>query len=212
MFADPGKLRSKSREIRTFTTDFNVTFGHFDSSDLLCQASALVDHGIKDIILTTMWISELPFLSAVQIHQSWAHSNNVNFFVAGTHQPELGSSGSGIFSGKSGALISTINGDQTTVLLVHEVPKVPGDFVSRTAPGYITYRLDKLKWKRDPSLDTHNLKIIQPPESATTPRNDTFTLCQSSNDEDDEFCCDFKIDVSQNPVPAKSVCCSLTSL
>lgn len=209
MFGEAGITQPASPDIRTFTTDFNVTFGHFICFDLMFQtpALALIEQGVKNIIFPTMWFSELPFLTAVQIQQNWAYSNNVNFLGAGANRPIVGSGGSGIYSGKSGALISTMTGQDTTLLLVHEVPKIPGNPVPKTSPAYSGLNLDNFKLKRD-QLDKYNFQKIEIPESAAVSRQDNFTLCQSV--EDDELCCLFEIDVSLNSLPENSVCCSFT--
>jgi pantetheine hydrolase len=43
---------------------------------------------------------------AVQIQQSWAYKNNVNLLTSGANQPEVGSTGTGIFAGRYGPLVS----------------------------------------------------------------------------------------------------------
>jgi pantetheine hydrolase len=43
---------------------------------------------------------------AIQIQQSWAYKNNVNFLSSGANHPEVGSTGTGIFAGKYGGLVS----------------------------------------------------------------------------------------------------------
>lgn len=53
-------------EFGWFDTDFGVRFGHFICFDILFYAPAqeMVDkYGIKDFIFTTMWFSQLPFLT-----------------------------------------------------------------------------------------------------------------------------------------------------
>jgi len=160
LFGEPGITQPSSADISKFDTDFGVTFGHFICFDLMFQSPALqlVAEGVRDIIFPTMWFSESPFLTAVQIQQNWAQSNKVNFLGAGANQPKVGSTGSGIYSGKSGALISTMTGEETTKLLVHEVPKTPGNTVLQTPPAYSGRNFDNLKLKRAKHLDEFKLK------------------------------------------------------
>ncbi|CAH1641883.1 unnamed protein product [Spodoptera littoralis] len=77
-------------EPATFTTDFGVTFGVMMEEDL-----ALYDEehlkGVKNLVLTGDWQSELSFLSAAQFAPSWSYTNNVNLV-----------STTGIYSGKAG--------------------------------------------------------------------------------------------------------------
>ncbi|XP_054729401.1 vanin-like protein 1 [Anastrepha obliqua] len=109
-----------------FQTDFNVTFGHFTRMDLLYArpAQALVQRGITDFLHPSKWQSELPFMTAIQLHQSWAYSNNVNLLVAGTNDPRNGRSGTGIYAGKYGTLIASMTTDeQKSKLHFSVVPK-----------------------------------------------------------------------------------------
>ncbi len=206
LFGESGITEPDTVDMSTFTTDFGVTFGHFICFDLMFHEPALnlVAQGIKDIIFPTMWFSELPFLSAVQIQQNWAYSNDVNFLGAGANNPTVGSGGSGIYSGKSGALISTMTGEATTRLLVHEVPKIPGGSVTVTSPAYSGSNFDNFKMKRD-QLDVYSFQTIKVPDSITTPLHDSFSLCHTSENEE-ELCCDFEIDVALRSVPENSVC------
>lgn len=74
----------------TFDTDFGVKFGHFVCFDLMFRRPALElvrSMNVTDIIFPTMWFSELPFLTGVQVQQNWAHSNNANLLAAGANNP-----------------------------------------------------------------------------------------------------------------------------
>lgn len=206
LFGESGITKPTTVDMSTFTTDFGVTFGHFICFDLMFQEPALdlVAKGIKDFVFPTMWFSELPFLTAVQIQQNWAHSNDANFLGAGANNPQVGSAGSGIYSGKSGALISTMTGDQTTRLLVHEVPKVPGGSVTRTSPAYSGENFDGLKLKRD-QLDVYTFQDLKVPDSTNTSLNESFTLCHSPEEASHNLCCDFEISTAWRSVPQNSV-------
>lgn len=65
LFGEDGTNTTYVPDYSTFTTDFNVTFGHFICFDILFQTPAqdLADRGITDFIYPTMWFSELPFLT-----------------------------------------------------------------------------------------------------------------------------------------------------
>lgn len=71
-----------------------------------------------------MWYSELPFLTAVQVQQNWAFSNNVNLLAAGANNPSIGSTGTGIFAGRKGSLISVMEGNNKIDLYTATVPKI----------------------------------------------------------------------------------------
>ncbi|XP_014091973.3 vanin-like protein 1 isoform X1 [Bactrocera oleae] len=117
---------SQPEEEAIFRTDFNVTFGHFTRMDLLYArpAQTLVQRGITDFLHPSKWQSELPFLTAVQLHQSWAFSNNVNLLVAGTNDPSRGRSGTGIYAGRYGVLIATMTSvEKQSKLHLSVIPK-----------------------------------------------------------------------------------------
>ncbi|XP_018796951.1 PREDICTED: vanin-like protein 1 [Bactrocera latifrons] len=117
---------SQPEQEAIFHTDFNVTFGHFTRMDLLYArpAQALVQRGITDFLHPSKWQSELPFLTAVQLHQSWSFGNNVNLLVAGTNDPSNGRSGTGIYAGKYGVLIATMTSvEKQSKLHLSVIPK-----------------------------------------------------------------------------------------
>lgn len=64
-----------------------------------------------------MWFSEIPFLTSVQIHSAWAYRHNVNLISAGASNPIFGSTGSGIFAGRYGALTEIISPDPIQKML-----------------------------------------------------------------------------------------------
>lgn len=95
-------------ELVTFETDFGVTFGHFVCFDILFRfpaAELARRYNVTDFVTTSKWFSELPFLTAVQTQQSWAHSFDVNLLAAGANFPRVASTGSGIYGGKKGELV-----------------------------------------------------------------------------------------------------------
>lgn len=202
----------KYPEMSTFTTDFNVTFGHFTSYEILYQSPALdlVALGIRNIIFPSKWLSELPFLTSVQLQQHWAYSTNVNLLAAGVNDPSNGYCGSGIYSGKSGALTSMMSGIKTTRLLVHDVPKMPGNGLdTASSSAYSGLWIDDIKLKRDP-LDGYKFRKIILPESMNKTLNESFTLCHGSRDH--ELCCNFAISVSLRYVTKNSVSRHLTAV
>ncbi|XP_020805595.1 vanin-like protein 1 [Drosophila serrata] len=115
-------------ELVTFETDFGVTFGQFICFDILFYTPAhqlIVEQGITDFVYPTMWFSQLPFLTAVQIQQGWAYAQNVNLLAAGASRPSVGSTGSGIFHGRQGTLTSVMKHDiGERAIYVAQVPKI----------------------------------------------------------------------------------------
>jgi hypothetical protein len=113
-------------EAVTFTTDFGVTFGIlicFDINFYDPPLRLIRDYNVTDFVLSSDWYSELPQGTAVQIQQNWAYSHNVNLLASGANKPWEASSGTGIYAGKLGPVISVMSGNAVTQLLVGDVPK-----------------------------------------------------------------------------------------
>lgn len=116
--------------------------------------------------------------------------NNVNFLAAGANLPILGTTGSGIYSGKLGSLTSVMTGENTTKLLVHEVPKIPGDPIELSSPIYSGSDFDDLTLYQD-EFDGYAFM----PVNASNPSNvQSFELCSIFKEE--QFCCNFDIATS----------------
>ncbi|XP_026740921.1 vanin-like protein 2 isoform X2 [Trichoplusia ni] len=189
LFGEVAHTPALRPELGKFTTDFGVTFGHFVCFDLMFQVPAIQvvqKEKIKNVIFPTMWFSELPYLSAVQIQEAYAYSLDVNFLGAGANNVRVGSAGSGIYSGKAGALISTMPGVSDTRLLVARVPKVPGQ-ITEPFPGPIydnPTTHDNLKLIIDPSLASHKSRLL-------VPGFQEFTL------EDGDVSCTFRVNIGR---------------
>ncbi|XP_006622731.1 vanin-like protein 1 [Apis dorsata] len=118
--------KTKIPEIVTFDTDFGVKFGTFICFDILFSVPALNltrTLGISNIIFTTAWFSEVPFLTAIQIQFGWSFAENVNLLAAGYHQPNIGTLGSGIYLGRNGLINATMFSNPKYRLLISQVPK-----------------------------------------------------------------------------------------
>lgn len=146
----------KNPDLTTFRTDFNVTFGVCICFDLFFHfpANGLVERGVRNFVFPTMWFSEIPylsgektsihhllqnvptfnFISAVQYQQSWAYTNNVNLLAANINWPSLHCSGSGIFSGRFGALEAFVSQTPTTKVLIAKVPSMPSNETPQSQP------------------------------------------------------------------------------
>ncbi|XP_071441480.1 vanin-like protein 3 [Hetaerina americana] len=109
----------------TFQTDFSVTFGVFICFDILFKEPAfnLVKvMKVKNLIFSTAWISQLPFLTAVQTQESWAFGLDVNLLASGLNHPEAGNGGSGIYAGGKGRLASIMPSTSGSQLIITQVP------------------------------------------------------------------------------------------
>eukprot|EP00058_Branchiostoma_floridae_P019728 XP_002605218.1 hypothetical protein BRAFLDRAFT_58955 [Branchiostoma floridae] len=116
----------------TFTV-FSVTFSMFTCFDILFKdpsVEVVEKLGVKNIVFPTAWGNALPLRHAVQYHQAWAMGENVNLLSANQHHPFFDMTGSGIYSGQSGALVYYHDSDWSSggKLLVAVVPTDPGCF------------------------------------------------------------------------------------
>lgn len=65
LYDEDGTQTTKTPDLVTFRTDFNVTFGVFTCFDLVFHypANALVERGVRNFVFPTMWYSRIPYLS-----------------------------------------------------------------------------------------------------------------------------------------------------
>ncbi len=125
------------------------------------------------------------------MQQNWAYSKNVNLLAAGASFPIWGTSGSGIYAGKLGPLISAIDGESKTQLLTATVPK-------RTS--WISSVVDKTIRKTPKELETLTLyrEEMDNYTSVVIPSNVTKFRREIRNS-DGSLCCNFNIELnSQN--------------
>ncbi|XP_037046246.1 vanin-like protein 1 [Bradysia coprophila] len=195
LFGELGVNTTLASDISTFQTDFGVTFGHFICFDLLFYTPAfrILSMDITDIIFPAMWFSQLPFLTAVQIQQSWAYANDVNLLAAGADKPNVGNTGSGIYNGRNGSLVVTINTQAETKLLTARVPKISRTKRSKIVPIPINQptlrqmEIDLLDifLKREFTLDNFTTIELDLTQSESHER-----LCHN------ELCCDIELKIN----------------
>ena len=95
LFNEPGTNVTAAPEISTFTTDFGVTFGQFICFDILHEKPTthfVKNPNVTDVVYSTHWYDELPFLDAVQKQAAWAYGADVNL-LASSYSDAITSSG-----------------------------------------------------------------------------------------------------------------------
>lgn len=199
--------REMLKELPTFATDFGVTFGQLIGFDIMFfwPAQSMVhQEGITDFVNPSSWFQELPFLTSLQLYQGWSQANNVNLLSSGLSSPVSGHSGTGIFSGKYGALVSTINSIPGRKIYTAKVPK--GNFsyipeiapkakilkiVKHSPPFVLKNNYNEILTKRDYNLDLSKTFPLDPIED-----NFTRSLCYG------DLCCDFEVTQTLKPLKA----------
>ncbi|KAG5681836.1 hypothetical protein PVAND_011244 [Polypedilum vanderplanki] len=186
LFIEPNINRTKESELSFFETDFGVTFGHFICFDILFKAPAydLINLNISHFLYPSMWFSEVPFLTSIQIQQHYAYRNNIVLLSSGTNSPSNSNTGSGIFIGKHGAVESIISYINESKMIVAKVPKDVNDSEycpeKPTIKPYTSIEMDRLKlWS--------NL-----PKSALT-----YSLNEGSIIHENGLECEFSIDFTR---------------
>ncbi|XP_015586625.1 vanin-like protein 1 [Cephus cinctus] len=204
---------TKTPEIITFDTDFGVTFGTLICFDILFSVPGLTltrELGVKDIIFTSAWFSQSPFLTAVEVQHGWAFSEDVNLLASGYNNPIGGSGGSGIFLGRQGVGIAVMPFDQESKLLTYVVPKKTNSTIStkqtRAPTLERSQRIEKnlkVSEKSEVSIDmtntytVGNLTLIYDnlqnyTKEILTESVTNKTLCH------DNFCCNFFVSMNDN--------------
>ncbi|XP_070504524.1 vanin-like protein 2 [Chironomus tepperi] len=157
LFIEPDMSVPEDVNLPTFETDFGVTFGHFICFDILFKFPAydLVLSNISHIIYPSMWYSEVPFLTSVQLQQNYAYRNNIVLLSSGANFPSNSKTGSGIFIGKYGPADSIISYRDETKIIVAKIPKDLNDDSiipdNPTIKPYTPIEMDRLKtWSFTP--------------------------------------------------------------
>jgi len=186
LYGEAGVIQPLYPESVPFDTSFGVKFALMICFDILFEKPVidLVNQGVTNFIIPKMWFSKAPFLNAAQIHQGWAWGNNVNLLAAGASMPAVGSTGTGIYHGKFGAITTVMNYLPENRIYRAEVPKSMD-----VAPKYEPIHSNKpgdmlnLYLKRDNS--TPFVTELIPKETFGYIRRD---LCMGGS------CCRFEID------------------
>ncbi|KAG5673214.1 hypothetical protein PVAND_003278 [Polypedilum vanderplanki] len=175
-----------------FDTDFGVRFGHFICFDIAYQYPALElvrNYNLTDIVYPTMWFSELPYLTAIQVQQNWAYANNVNLLAAGANNIQSTSTGSGIYGGKKGAYVLDMAGTSKTELHTATVYKIKdflqneNEIIEHKVVEYTKEELRNLTLLRDPMID-HPIEFL---DDTIGEHYASIGTCKNS------FCCNINV-------------------
>lgn len=202
LYDDAGVRKPLIEEQVIFDTDFGVKFGIFTCFDILFRHPALelVQKKVENFVFPSMWYSELPFLTANQVQQSWAFANNVNLLAAGANHPAQSKSGSGIYSGTIGALTSLTSEINTTRVLTATISKTPGSQRPSQAPAQQTRDLSRAE-------SPVELKLMQQDLSKSTVKVLPFAQNTTQIGElcHEKHCCKYEVEVIDRNQPKDAV-------
>ena len=136
-----------------------------------------------NLILTTWWFDEMPFLMAPQIHSSFAETNGINYIVSNIKRLKVASTGSGIYSGnKIVTYHHDTKNDGRPVLLVADVPQTPGQVEDCDANTqktiYFDFMIDSDYRTTQVNLSAFDYVII-PPSNVMNQKICNGSLCCS---------------------------------
>ncbi|KAK5638817.1 hypothetical protein RI129_013112 [Pyrocoelia pectoralis] len=190
LFGEIYMTRPKKADISIFRTDFNETFAMFICFDILFRQPSLDlvnKYHVKSILYSSMWFSELPFLTALQTQQQWAYATDVTFLASGANNRKVGSGGTGIYHGMDGPLLFTIVGSSKSKGLVAKIPGTHGQGPKDTNTiDKKGKEMDEFHLLSD-HLEPYASKLILP--------NGKEIVDKVCSGEGTEFCCHFKVEL-----------------
>lgn len=123
----------------------------------------------------------------MQVHHGWSYGNDVNLLAAGSSNPAVGSTGSGIYNGRNGILVATMTlGQGERTLYVSQVPKYENQShrSRRSTPGVPRLQQPDIYLKRD-YLQNYETVLVNLTEGTQL----TQEVCYNET----SFCCTFDL-------------------
>ncbi|KAJ8687590.1 hypothetical protein QAD02_023384 [Eretmocerus hayati] len=201
LFGEPDTNKTSEPMLSTFRTDFGVTFGQFICFDLMFREPALNltrDLGITDIIFSSHWFSELPFLHSLEAQAAWAYGNDINFLASGYNEPTTGSGGSGIYAGRKGYIHVVGETKRSNTLVVAKVPKVINGtrICNISLENLIIYNFNQSEISTTEITDSGNYRHLT--DNLTSFKTESINSNMRSYDDvicSGEFCCHFALTI-----------------
>ncbi|XP_060532853.1 vanin-like protein 1 [Cylas formicarius] len=184
----------------------NTTFGFMTCFDILFGVPGFNltrERSVKNIIFPLNWISELPYLTALQTQQMWASEHDVTLLAAGSNSPGRGAGGTGIYLGKKGALETIIAAGGGTRTIYRNVPIISGTGTNVILVNHTeTDEIDSLAVEMDDFFTLVDAAIAEHASVVldTTNLSGCITVCHGRND--DVTCCDFDVSALQDQIVA----------
>ncbi|XP_060637977.2 biotinidase [Anolis sagrei] len=149
-----------------FDTPFAGKFGIFTCFDILFYEPAvplIKQYNVKQVVYPTAWMNQLPLLSAVEFQQAFATAFNINLLAANIHHPDLGMTGSGIYTPSKSFIfhdMESVNGK----LIVAEIPvilenetQMENSVISNTQEFFSSFPMDTLVCHKEDQEDCSDI-------------------------------------------------------
>uniref|UniRef100_A0A1Y1L082 CN hydrolase domain-containing protein n=2 Tax=Photinus pyralis TaxID=7054 RepID=A0A1Y1L082_PHOPY len=197
LFGEIFMTRPEKPDISIFRTDFNETFATFICFDIMFRKPSLdlvTQYGVKSILFSSMWFSEMPFLTALQTQQHWAYATNSTLLASGANDRQKGSGGSGIYQGAAGPLVFAIVGADASKGLVAKVPGAAARSKDTRAVDRKAKEMDEFRILSD-NLKPYTSKLVLRGNN-----NVDTSVCSGAN-ETHQFCCHFQLELEWQAKP-----------
>ncbi|XP_007429319.1 biotinidase isoform X1 [Python bivittatus] len=128
-----------------FDTPFAGKFGIFTCFDILFYeptVTLIKQYNITQVAYPTAWMNQLPLLSAVEFQRAFATAFKINLLAANIHHPDLGMTGSGIYTPSKSFIyydMESIDGK----LIVVEIPVMTSDHEANIENNAMSYNSQK---------------------------------------------------------------------
>ncbi|XP_042330048.1 biotinidase isoform X2 [Sceloporus undulatus] len=146
-----------------FDTPFAGKFGIFTCFDILFYepaVSLIKQYNVKQVVYPTAWMNQLPLLSAVEFQRAFATAFSINLLAANIHHPDLGMTGSGIYTPSKSFVsydMESINGKlivaEIPVLLEHETQMKNSVISDKILESFSHYHMDTLVCHKEEQKD-----------------------------------------------------------
>ncbi|KYB27203.1 Vanin-like protein 1 [Tribolium castaneum] len=148
----------------------------------------------RNYVVCSNWISQLPFLTSLQVVQMWAQEFNITVFMSGANNPAKGQGGTAIYHREDGPILMEIGAKRGTKAYVyHFINNTSGalaESVEEKSVDELAKEMDNFYLEQDPDLDRYKSLVLRKKES--------FVYLCNDNVKDNYFCCSFDIKLSIN--------------
>ncbi|KAH0627351.1 hypothetical protein JD844_002945 [Phrynosoma platyrhinos] len=150
-----------------FYTPFAGKFGIFTCFDILFYepaVSLIKQYNVKQIVYPTAWMNQLPLLSAVEFQRAFATAFGINLLAANIHHPDLGMTGSGIYTPLKSFIsydMESVNGKlivaEIPVILDHEIQMENSVISNNILESFSRYHMDMLVCHKEDQKDCNEI-------------------------------------------------------